>query len=171
MEREGNVSRTERDEKQIMWEKNICKEHILYCRYTVSCIRYPVNAELLLLWKNSCYVGLRQIYKVVHVCSLQIREFTAYTVCRVCECAYLSLWSFKQIYLKQNIQVWGKIWCFKTEEEIKRWTLFAVFWQLHLWMNVSRGVSSTMEEIVSIFIAVGRIHRLNNGCVMESVLP
>lgn len=38
-------------------------------------------------------------------------------------------------------------------------------------MNVSRGVSSTVEEIVSIFIAIGSIHRLNNGCVMESVQP
>lgn len=37
-------------------------------------------------------------------------------------------------------------------------------------MNVLRGVSSIVEEIVSIFIAIGRIHRLNNGCLMESVL-
>lgn len=50
-------------------------------------------------------------------------------------------------------------------------TFVAVFCQLRLWMNVSRGVGSIVEEIVSICIAIGRSHRLNNGCVMESVLP
>lgn len=35
----------------------------------------------------------------------------------------------------------------------------------------ARSLNGRVEEIVSIFIAVGRRHRLNNGCVMESVPP
>lgn len=48
-----------------MWRKeSTCHKMKMY---SIIYTRYPVNAQLLLLRKNSRYVGLGQIYKVVYV--------------------------------------------------------------------------------------------------------
>lgn len=59
--------------------------------YSIIYIRYPVNAQLLRPRKNLHYVGLGQIYKVVHARKFTDRGIYSVYSAPGCEGAYLSV--------------------------------------------------------------------------------
>lgn len=80
------------ERKHIIQKCNPPKKHAYRTKYIHNnLLDSLLKAELLLHRKNSCHVELKEIYKVVDICGLQIKEFTTHTICRACGHAYLSL--------------------------------------------------------------------------------